>query len=143
MQLSHGPNTKFQGGLVSSVASCPVPTTHASTTVTCTYNHSHLYLRQFTGTGAITTVQWLMLGCQIPPESISGHLLSQKKSGGDPQTPLGRRAETLVWHSSCYLLVCLTHNQNFAGNAPFPRAGHIIVICLQVTNSYLPVIDLQ
>ena len=30
---------------------------------------------------------WVMLGCQIPPESISGHLLSQKHSGGGPPDP--------------------------------------------------------
>ena len=42
-----------------------------TTTATGTYHHSHLYLTL----QAVQVLSQLWLMCQIPPESISGHLL--------------------------------------------------------------------
>ena len=48
------------------------------------FNHVHMQspVPDFTGSLQVQVVSqlWLMLGCQIPPESISGHLHSQNVS---------------------------------------------------------------
>ena len=74
----------------------------ASTTVTFTYNHSHLYgctwlYRQFTGTGAITTVvnAWLPNSIRINLRALT---FSNKFWGGTPTPPpLGRCVARLLF----------------------------------------------